>query len=77
MFIPTLYRNEYIAGLKRLKSHKDPDPFIRVTGFAQRLVAAIDVDDLHRTRRILERCNAFHDPADDVRLRLPAEAAPL
>jgi fido (protein-threonine AMPylation protein) len=71
IFIPSVYRNEYIASLKRLTNHKDPDSFIRVMDFAQELVSQIDFSNLDHARDILTKCNAFMDPTDDQRLLLP------
>jgi hypothetical protein len=76
IFIPSVYRNEYIASLKRLTNHKDPDSFIRVMDFAQELVSRIDFSTLDRARDVLTRCNAFMDPTDDQRLLLPEPTLP-
>ncbi len=71
IFIPSVYRNEYIGSLKRLTNHRDPDGFIRVMGNAQEFVSRIDFADLHVARQKLAACNAFADPADDIKLRMP------
>lgn len=72
IFIPSVFRNEYLASLKRLTNHEDPDAFLRVMAYAQQFVARIDFSDLGGARQALERHNAFLDPADDVKLRMPA-----
>jgi hypothetical protein len=38
---------------------------------AQEFVSRIDFSDLAAARQILERCNAFERPADNVRLMMP------
>jgi fido (protein-threonine AMPylation protein) len=73
IIIPSVYRNEYINSLKLLTHSIDPAAFLRVMGEAQRFVHAVDFADLARARRFLEEHNAFKDPADNVKLRIPAE----
>jgi hypothetical protein len=71
IFIPSVYRNEYVGSLKRLTNHRDPDSFTRVMGYAQDFVARIDFTDLHAARHQLAACHAFLDPAADMKLRMP------
>jgi hypothetical protein len=71
IFIPSVFRNEYVASLKRLTHHIQPEAFIRVMSYAQELVSRIDFSDRERANGILRDCNAFADPAENVRLRLP------
>ena len=71
ILVPSVYRNEYIGSLKRLTNHGDPDAFIAVMDYAQSLACRIDFADLEWARRALVACNAFEDPADNVRLRMP------
>ena len=73
IIIPSLYRNEYIGGLKRLTNGRDPDALLRVMDQSQLLVSRIDFSDLERARGQIAACNAFSDPSDDVRLRIPPE----
>lgn len=71
LFIPSVYRNEYISSLKLLTNHHDPSAFIRVMSYAQEFVARVDFSDLDHARAVLVAHNAFHDPTDDVKLRMP------
>jgi hypothetical protein len=71
LFIPSVFRNEYIGSLKRLTNHADPDAFLRVMGTAQEFVSRIAFADLHEARRQLDDCNAFADPAENIKLRMP------
>lgn len=73
IFIPSVFRNEYVSSLKRLTHHNQPEAFIRVMSYAQEFVSKIDFSDRERANGILRACNAFADPADNVRLRLPQE----
>ncbi len=45
--------------------------------YAQQFVSTIDFTDLHDARRVLTAQNAFHDPVDDVKLKMPDPAAEL
>ncbi len=71
IIIPSVFRNEYISGLKRLTNHQDPRSFVRIMEFAQIVVSRIDFSDMASAKESFEECNAFADPAEDVRLRLP------
>jgi fido (protein-threonine AMPylation protein) len=70
--IPSVYRQEYLASLRRLTNHRDPDSFTQVMSYAQLFVDRIDFTDLDVARRFLEAHNAFHDPANDIKLVMPA-----
>ena len=73
IIIPSVYRNEYVGSLKRLTNYQDPAAFLRVMRYAQTFVSRIDFADLEVARRTLAAHNAFDDPADDVKLRMPPE----
>jgi hypothetical protein len=70
ILIHSVYRNEYIGSLKRLTNHQDPHSFIRVMSQAQQFVSQIDFTALHEARYALADCHAFHDPADNVKLKI-------
>ncbi|HLZ82253.1 MAG TPA: Fic family protein [Caulobacteraceae bacterium] len=73
--IPTIYRSNYLSGLKALSNMQNPTPLVRTLDFAQRWVAAVPWGELDSTRAVLDSGNAFMDPAeaDDrgIRLKLP------
>lgn len=75
ILIPTIFRSNYLSGLKALSLNQNPRTLIRTLDFVQRWVAAIPWSQLDATQVILDQCNAFMDPteADDagIRLRLP------
>lgn len=71
IIIPSVFRNEYVSSLKRIKNHSDPSSYLRVMLYAQELVNCIDFTDLEHAKSILTACNAFADPADDVKLLKP------
>jgi len=71
VFIPSVFRNEYVGSLKRLTNHRDPAGYLRVMSYAQEFVSQIDFADLEAARRTLAACAAFQDPADAVKLQMP------
>lgn len=73
IFIPAVFRGEYLGGLRHLTNHADAAAYLRVMEYAQRFVAGTDFGELNAAARFLEAHNAFRDPADDVKLRMPEE----
>ena len=75
VIIPTIFRSNYLTGLKVLSNSDNPNTLIRSLDFAQKWVAAVPWANLGPTQRALEGCNAFMDPAEaderGIRLRLP------
>jgi len=72
IIIPSVFRNEYVASLKRMTNHVQPESFISVMSFAQKFVSRISFESYASARVQMERCNAFDDPADDKRLLQPS-----
>lgn len=70
ILIPSVYRNEYVSSLKRMTNHSQPESFIRVMAFSQRFAQSISFEDYATARSQMGECNAFEDPADDLRLRI-------
>lgn len=79
IIIPTIFRSNYLSGLKALSLNQHTRPLIRTLDFAQKWVAAIPWGELQSTQVVLDQCHAFMDPAqaDDegIRLRLPETLA--
>ena len=73
IIVPSVFRNEYLGSLKRLSNHGDPGPFVRVLEVCQQLVTRIAFDDFEAARAALDACNAFEQPSDGVKLRLPPD----
>jgi len=59
--IPTVYRDNHLAGLRAMSRGKRPDALIRTLDFAQRYTQRLDWGTLEETRRVLETTNAFRD----------------
>ena len=75
--IPSVYRNEYIAGLRStsVSEGTEVSALMRVMGFAWRWTAAMPWEDRAATEGQLEATNALRDPDDaaigGIKLTLP------
>ena len=72
IIIPTVYREEYLQGVRSLSRQQHPDVLIAVLDYAQRWAAAIDWSDFARVERQLVACHAFERPRSDIKLIMPA-----
>jgi hypothetical protein len=72
ILIPTVYRNNYLAGLRGASHNDNFASFIAILRFAQRYAARIDFSDRKTAEADLARTNAFRDSteADEVGIRL-------
>ena len=57
--IPTVYRENYINGLKALSSGNSPETYVRMLQFAHRWTASVPWKDIDSTTEQLKACNAF------------------
>ncbi|RUW46139.1 cell filamentation protein Fic [Mesorhizobium sp. M1A.F.Ca.ET.072.01.1.1] len=75
IIIPTVYRSNYLEGLRMTTNAGDPSALIRTLEFAQRYVHAINWSTLQRATSFLTKTNAFVRPEvgdrEAIRLRLP------
>ena len=73
--IPTVYRTNYLAGLKALSRGGRPEPLIRVLDYAQRWTTTVSWRSVEETQHELDACNAFLDSTaaeeEGRRLRMP------
>ena len=75
--IPTVFRNEYLGGVKRTSASQAQSlsAFVRVMSFAWRWTAAMPWEDRAATEGQLVATNALHEPDDAafgaIKLRLP------
>ena len=73
--VPSVYRLEYLSGLRAMTANARPDALIAVLSFAQRWTARIDWSSVAAARVDLERTNALLDPAiaerEGLRLLMP------
>ncbi len=75
IIIPSLYRNNYMMGLRGMSSNQHSAGLIASLDFAQRYTASIDYSDLERARAEFTATNAFRESEEEaagvVRLQLP------
>lgn len=71
ILIPTVYRDDYVTGLRVHTRQGHPDPLIKTLDFAQEYSARIDFSDYDRALGVLRATGAFEEPEAGVRLRLP------
>jgi hypothetical protein len=71
IIIPSVYRDEYLTGLRVLTRQSHPLPLLQVLEFAQRYTSAVDFSDYDKAVAMLRASNALEDPRPDLRLRLP------
>ncbi len=75
LIVPTIFRSNYLTGLKALSHNGTTRTLVRSLDFLQRYTQAIDFSNLARAWRQLKMTNAFRDAreadAEGVRLVLP------
>lgn len=72
LIVPSVFRNEYLAGLRRLSNHGEPSAFIRVMDTAHEATYRLPFDDFERTRQRLQQMHAFDEPSEEAHLELSA-----
>lgn len=71
ILIPTVYRDDYLTALRVLTRQSRPEPFIQMLDFVQEYTSRIDFASYDHAMRVLRETNAFAEPEEGVRLRLP------
>lgn len=75
LIIPTVYRANYLAALKGLTRHGQPDAYIRMIAFAHQFTQRVPWEDFDVAVKVLESVHAFLDADEAERsgklLRLP------
>jgi Fic family protein len=72
MIIPTVYRDDYLTGLRTLSRAQEPNALIKVLDFEQRWVAAIDWSSFSAAEQAIVGTSAIVRPSSSIVLRLPA-----
>ena len=63
--IPTVYRDNYIAGQRALSGDHGAQPMLRMLDFAWNWTASVEWRDVQSTKATLHACHAF-DLADEA-----------
>ncbi len=71
IIVPSVFRNEYLSGLKRMTNECDPVAFIRQMQHVQDFISRIDFSSRGSAIERLRNCNAFAAPANDIKLCMP------
>lgn len=73
IIVPTVFRLDYLDGLRLLSRRDDPTVFIKAMRFAHDLTASIDFTDYEAAKQQLVDAHAFDEPESARRLRLPIQ----
>jgi Fic/DOC family len=71
IIIPTVFREDYLGGLRRLTRQSDASVLIKALRYGHDYTARIDFTSLHRATEILCATNAFNEPDSSERLQMP------
>jgi Fic/DOC family len=72
IIVPTVFRDDYLGGLRRMTRQDDPSVLIKALRFGHDYTAQVDFADLSRATGTLQATNAFNEPDSDHRLLLPS-----
>lgn len=72
IIVPTVFRDDYLGGLRRMTRQDDPSVLIKALRFGHDYAAQIRFADLEETTGILQATNAFNEPDSEQRLLLPS-----
>jgi hypothetical protein len=71
IIIPTVFRDDYLGGLRRLTRQDDPSVLIKALRYAHDYTSQIPFHTVPAAEQILRETNAFNEPNSDERLTLP------
>jgi hypothetical protein len=71
IIVPTVFRDDYLGGLRRMARQHDPSVLIKAMRYGHDFTSQIDFSDLKRATDTLRATNAFHEPDGYERLMLP------
>nr|AOE12651.1 Fic family protein [uncultured bacterium] len=66
IIIPTVYREDYLGGLRRLSRHQDADVYIRMLSRAQTFSHTLLGNDMSAMESVLQQSNAFAESNQGV-----------
>lgn len=72
IIIPTVFRDDYLGGLRQLTRQSDATVLIKALRYAHDYTAGIDFSTLAGATEALHATNAFNEPGSSDRLRLPS-----
>jgi len=66
IIIPTVFREDYLGGLRQLTRRREPGTYIRMMQRAQLFSATIYGEDIDQIQEILRASNAFEEGEDYI-----------
>ena len=66
IIIPTVYREDYLGGLRKLTRANDPSVYIRMLERAQAFSYTLPASDMDSMEAQLKNCNAFVESSEGV-----------
>lgn len=71
IIVPTVFREDYLGGLRRLTRHGDASVLIKTLRYGHDYTSLIDFTSLDDSTEILYATNAFNEPGSSERLQMP------
>jgi hypothetical protein len=71
IIIPTVFRDDYLGGLRQLTRNDDASVLIKSLRYGHDYTARVDFTSLDSATEILYATNAFNEPGSSERLRMP------
>jgi hypothetical protein len=71
IIIPTVFRDDYLGGLRQMTRRSDPSVLIKSLRYGHDYTARIDFSTLADATEVLRATNAFNEPGSSDRLQLP------
>lgn len=71
IIVPTVFRQDYLDGLRMLSRQDDPSVFVKAMRYAHDFTASIDFAEYNEAKKQLTDANAFEEPDSARRLRIP------
>lgn len=72
--VPTVYRDDYINGMRALTRHGDPGPIVRALDFCQKVTTACASPDIAAAIETWASTFAFVEAGPNARLEMPGRA---
>jgi hypothetical protein len=76
LIIPTVFRDDYLDGLRGLSRRDDASVYIKAMRYAHSFTASVDFSDYESAKDQLAQANAFEEPNSPDRLRILDRAIP-
>jgi hypothetical protein len=76
IIVPTVYREDYLGGLRALTREGHVKPYLETMDYAQRITSWVDYHSLDGAIAMFAQCHAFDDDRAGTHLRLPVGVTP-